>query len=94
MCIRDRMEKAFATYDIPCFMDHKKSILQNAFVEYVRSLLKMVEQNFTYESVFRFLRTGLTGFSNEEIDEKMCIRDRYSSCCSRRRKIFWSYIMP
>lgn len=63
------LEKAFATYDIPCFMDHKKSILQNAFVEYVRSLLKMVEQNFTYESVFRFLRTGLTGFSNEEIDE-------------------------
>ena len=28
----------------------------------------MVEQNFSYESVFRYLRTGLTGFSDEEID--------------------------
>lgn len=49
-------------------MDHKRSILLNSFVEYVRSLLAMVEQNFSYESVFRYLRTGLTGFSDEEID--------------------------
>ncbi len=36
-------------------MDHKKSILFNSFVEYLRSLLAMVEQNYTYESVFRHL---------------------------------------
>lgn len=63
------LEKYFEEYQIPYFMDHKKSILLNAFVEYVRSLLGMVEQGFTYESVFRFLRTGLTGFSMEEIDK-------------------------
>ena len=28
----------------------------------------MAEQNFTYESVFRHLRTGLCGFTDEEID--------------------------
>lgn len=63
------LEKAFQTYEIPFFMDHKKSILQNAFVEYIRGLLSMVEQSFTYESVFRFLRTGLTDFTKEETDK-------------------------
>ncbi len=62
------LEKACRTYEVPVFMDYKNSILLNAFVEYVRSLLAMVEQNFTYPSVFRFLRTGLAGFEREEID--------------------------
>lgn len=62
------MEKACEAYGIPVFMDHKKSILLNAFVEYLRSLLAMVEQNFSYESVFRFLRTGMTGFGRREVD--------------------------
>ena len=35
----DALEKACGLYDIPVFMDHKKSILLNAFVEYIRSLL-------------------------------------------------------
>ena len=39
-----------------------------AFVEYVRSVLSMVEQDFSYESVFRFLRTGFTEFTRDEID--------------------------
>lgn len=71
----DALEKACSMYGIPVFMDHKKSILLNAFVEYLRSLLTMVEQNFTYESVFRHFRTGLTGFSSDEIDrmENYCI---------------------
>lgn len=64
----DYLEQAFDLYDIPVFMDHKKSILLNPFVEYIRSLLNMAEQNFSYESVFRFLRTNLSGFSWEETD--------------------------
>ena len=36
----DALEKACGTFDIPVFMDHKKSILLNAFVEYLRSLLR------------------------------------------------------
>ncbi len=63
----DYLEQAFEAYDIPVFMDHKRSILLNPFVEYIRSLLNMAEQNFTCESVFRFLRTGLSGLSYEEV---------------------------
>lgn len=65
----DYLEQAFARYNIPLFMDHKRSILLNSFVEYIRSLLNMAEQRFSYESVFRFLRTNLAGFSGEEVDE-------------------------
>lgn len=65
----DYLKRAFEMYGIPVFMDQKRSILLNSFVEYIRSLLHMVEQNFTYESVFRFLRTNLAGFTFEEVDE-------------------------
>lgn len=64
----DYLEQAFEAYGIPFFMDHKRSILLNSFVEYIRSLLNMAEQNFTYESVFRFLRTNLAGISAQMTD--------------------------
>ena len=64
----DYLKQAFEVYEIPVFMDQKKSILLNPFVEYIRSLLNMAEQNFTEESVFRFLRTNLSGFTMEETD--------------------------
>lgn len=69
----DYLEQAFVSYDIPAFMDHKRSILLNSFVEYIRSLLNMAEQNFTYESVFRFLRTNLSGISYEDT----CLMENY-----------------
>ncbi len=71
----NHVEKVFSDYEIPVFMDHKRSILLNSFVEYLRSLLAMAQQNFSYESVFRYLRTGLTEFTCEEIDilENYCV---------------------
>lgn len=64
----DEIEKNFARYHIPVFLDYKRNVLLNSFVEYVRSLLGIAEQNFSYESVFRFLRTGLAGFTSGEVD--------------------------
>ena len=62
------VEKGFATYNLPIFMDYKRSILLNSCVEYIRSLLAMAEQNFSYDSVFRYLRTGFAGIETEDID--------------------------
>ena len=71
----DVLERAFSQYEIPVFMDHKRNILQNPYIEYIRSLLNLVDQNFSYESVFRFLRTNLSGFTWDEVDtlENYCI---------------------
>ncbi len=63
-----QIEGTFEAYDIPVFMDSKRSILLNSFVEYIRSFLEMAEQNFSYESVLRYLRTGLTMFTRDEVD--------------------------
>ena len=58
----------FKRYEIPVFMDYKRSVLLNSFVEYTRSALDLVNKNFSYESVFRFLKTGLLSFESEEIE--------------------------
>lgn len=49
----------FEQYEIPYFIDQTKNILFHPFIECIRSMLEVVEQDFSYESVFRFLRCGL-----------------------------------
>lgn len=60
--------RAFGKYGIPCFIDQKHSIFMNPFVEYIRAAVDVVVENFTYESVFRLLRCGMTDISSEEMD--------------------------
>lgn len=62
------LEQAFEIFQIPIFMDQKKSVLLNSFVEYLRSLIGMAEKNFTIESVFRFLRAGYSHMTYDELD--------------------------
>ena len=64
----DFFEREAATYDIPVFIDRTRGILLNPFLEYIRSALRIVLQNFSYESVFRYLRSGLADFTMEETD--------------------------
>ena len=69
------VENAFKENNIPIFIDNKKSILLNSFVEYLRSLISMIEDGFSYDSVFRFLRTGMTDMSMDDVDmlENYCL---------------------
>lgn len=53
---------------IPVFIDNKKEILSNPFVELIRSALSIIEANFDYESVFRYLRCGMVSIPMEEVD--------------------------
>ena len=49
----------FTQNQIPHFMDDKKNVLDNCLVELIRASLEAVRQDFSYESVMRYLRTGL-----------------------------------
>ena len=60
--------QVFEASGIPYFIDEKHSILMNPFVEYIRAVLEMTAQNFTYESVFRYLRCGMSDIAREETD--------------------------
>ena len=58
----------FTKAKIPCFIDYKKKILANPFAEFLRSAIAIAVENYSYESVFRYLRTGLSDISKEDID--------------------------
>ena len=61
--------QVFEEAQIPYFLDEKHSILMNPFVEYIRAALEMVTKGFTYESVFRYLRCGMSGITREQADQ-------------------------
>lgn len=56
----------FEDYDIRYFIDKKFSAKFNPLVVFLISILKMKINNYSYESVFRYLKTG---FSNIDLDE-------------------------
>lgn len=58
-----------ARYDVPVFLDNNRKLGLNPFTEYVKSGLKVIRNNFSYESVVHFLKCGFTGLSEEEIDK-------------------------
>ncbi len=62
------IDKLFDKNEIPCFIDNKRSILSNPFVELIRSVLDIIVKDFSYESVFRYLRCGLTNINREDVD--------------------------
>ncbi|MCD8075876.1 MAG: PD-(D/E)XK nuclease family protein [Lachnospiraceae bacterium] len=64
----DYIKNIFPAYGIPAFVDETRGILLNPCLEFVRGALAMVRDDFSRESVFRFLRTGLAGLSADETD--------------------------
>lgn len=64
----DYVEETFARFGIPCYVDATKGIALNPFIEYMRSALKILLQNFSYEAVFHFLRSGLISIAAEDAD--------------------------
>ena len=63
-----RSSTSFSAAGIPCFLDDKRSIMENAMVEMIRSLLEVVQKDFSYESVFRYVKTGLVSTEREKTD--------------------------
>lgn len=58
----------FTQANIPCFIDYKKEILGNPFVVFIRSATQIALEDYSYESVFAYLRSGLSNISQEEVD--------------------------
>ena len=58
----------FINNSIPCFIDYKKAILGNPFVVFLRSAIQIVAEDYNYESVFAYLRSGLSDISENDTD--------------------------
>ncbi len=61
-------KEVFDRFDIPVYIDQTRGILGNPFASYVRSALQIRLQDFSFDAVFHYLRTGLAGFTGEEVD--------------------------
>lgn len=62
------IEKWFGRAKLPVFIDRKKNLLDNPLVELIRSVLELIEKQYSYESVFALLRNSLIPFSRYDID--------------------------
>jgi len=58
----------FADHSIPVFVDRKRPVMSHPLVELVRSALEVVVKDWTYDPVFRFLKTDLVPLAREEVD--------------------------
>ncbi len=69
------IRRIFDESRIPYFIDSRKELRLNPCLELIRGALQMVREDFSQGSVFRILRTGLTGISREETDylENWCM---------------------
>ena len=66
----------FNKYQIPVFIDEKKDLSQNIIVKYLLSILEIFAKNWSYESVFNYIKTGFLDIEPEEIYalENYCLK--------------------
>ncbi|OCA84321.1 helicase-exonuclease AddAB subunit AddB [Bacillus sp. FJAT-27225] len=55
----ETIEPVFFDYEIPYFIDQKRTMLNHPLVEFIRSALETVNGNWRYEPVFRAVKTEL-----------------------------------
>ena len=62
------VENIFSRYDIPSFIDTRIGILAHPLVEFIRGLFEVRLKNWSYESVFRLLKTNLLDIDFDDVD--------------------------
>ncbi|MCA1056419.1 helicase-exonuclease AddAB subunit AddB [Rossellomorea aquimaris] len=56
---RDKIETIFQDYEIPFFLDQKRTMLNHPLIELIRSTLEIMNSNWRYEPVFRAVKTDM-----------------------------------
>lgn len=66
----------FDKYDIPIFIDENRDLDQNIIIQYILSVLEIFTKNWSYESVFNYIKTGFSNIEEDEIFklEKYCLK--------------------
>ncbi len=62
------IESVFARYGVPVFLSAMEDVLEKPVLALVTSALAAVAEDYPYEELFRYLKTGLTGITDEERD--------------------------
>ncbi len=66
----------FNKYDIPIFIDEKKDLNQNILIKYILAILDIFSKNWSFDSVFNYLKVGMLDIPYENIYllENYCIK--------------------
>ena len=62
------VKRELAKVSVPCFVDQKKNILTNPLVEFIRSAIEVVDHNYTYDAVMRFLKCSLAQMEQNHVE--------------------------
>ena len=64
------VDQLMPKYGIPYFLDYSRPIKNNQYIDSILHLLRIVEDNFSYDSVFAFLKSGaIADMEADEIEE-------------------------
>ena len=74
------LSDALLIRDIPFFMDNKRSLILNPAVTFLRAILEVIDSDFSYESVFKFLKSGIEVLDIDMVD----ILENYVIACGIR----------
>lgn len=61
------IKSVFKEYNIPVFIDEKKDVSQNILMKYIISLLNIYSNNFSYESMFSYIKSGVIEIPDDKI---------------------------
>ena len=66
----------FNKYEIPVFIDEKRDLSQNIIIQYILSIMEIFIKNYSYESIFNYVKTGFLNIDQNDIFklEKYCIK--------------------
>ncbi len=62
------LETVLTDYDIPYFVDHKEAVRQHPLTELLLAAFEIIRSNWSYQSMFRFLKTELLPFQQHALD--------------------------
>ena len=83
---QNELEKSFDDLYIPYFVDVNRKLLNNPCIETILSVLKMIQKDFSYDMVFRYLKSGFSNFTMEEAD----FLENYVLACGIRGFSRWN----
>ena len=55
----DKMIRIFNKYQIPLFIDDSKTLLNSPYIETIRAALDVIVYDFSYDSVMRYINSGI-----------------------------------
>ena len=81
----DLLASALTDRGIPYFIDRRRSMAHHAAVEFLRSLMGVVADDFSVEAVRLLIKSGLTGLDEDQCDEL----ENYILACGISGRELW-----